>query len=76
METPDGERHLWESHGLISECMRASDEPRQNWLDFINSDVTVRRAWCEQMAYAHNRSTASLAGFVEDVNRLLDTPCT
>jgi Family of unknown function (DUF6152) len=75
MVMPDGQKRLWEPHGLISECIRSSDDQRQSWLDFLNSNPSVRQAWCEQRGYTHIQSTASLREFVEEVNRLIDNPC-
>jgi hypothetical protein len=72
---PDGERRLWEPHGFISECIRSSDDPRQAWLDFLDSDRRARQAWCEQRAHTHNQSNASLRGLVEEINGLIDNPC-
>lgn len=72
---PDGEKQFWEPHGVISECIRSSDDERQSWLNFLNSDPRARQAWCEQMGHAHNQSTVSLSEFVEETNDLLDAPC-
>ena len=75
MVTSDGEKRLWEPHGVISECIRSSDDQRQSWLDFLNSSRRVRQVWCEQRAYTHVQSTASLAELVEEINSLTDDPC-
>jgi len=75
METADGDKKLWEPHGIISECIQSSDEPRQVWLDFINSTARVRDAWCQQKAYVHVRSTETLAELVDEVNGSIDNPC-
>jgi hypothetical protein len=72
---PDGEKRLWEPHGVISECIRSSDNQRQSWLDFLNSDPRVRRAWCEQRVYEDIQSTASLRELVEEINSSIDNPC-
>jgi len=47
MVIPDGEKQLWNPHGVTSECMRSSDDQRQSWLDFLNSNTRVRQAWCQ-----------------------------
>jgi hypothetical protein len=73
--TDSGELQAWEPHGLISECMRSSDQPRERWLAFINSNRGVRDAWCEQQSYAHVRETAALTAFVEEVDRVIEAPC-
>ena len=75
MVTPDGEKRLWNPHGIISGCIRSSDDQRQSWLDVLNSNPMVRQAWCEQRGYTHVLSTASLKEFVEEINRLIDKPC-
>ncbi len=75
MVMPDGEKRLWEPHGVISECIRSSDDPRPSWLDFLNSNPRVRQAWCEQRGHSHVQSTASLRQFVEEINSSIDNPC-
>jgi hypothetical protein len=75
MQTGDGARQLWESHGIISECILSSDDDRQVWLDLLNSNARVREAWCQQKAYAHVRETASLAALVDEIDRSIDDPC-
>jgi hypothetical protein len=75
MVTPDGEKRLWEPHGVISECIRSSDDQRQSWLDVLNSNPRARQAWCEQRRYAYIQSTASLREFVEEINSSIDNPC-
>jgi hypothetical protein len=75
MVTPDGEKRLWNPHGMISECIRSSDGQRQSFLDLLNSDLSIRQAWCQQRETEHVRSTASLKEFVEEIDRLIDTPC-
>jgi len=76
MVTPDGGRRLWNQHGILSACMRSSDESRQSWVDFLESSASVRMAWCQQRGYAHVRSTASLSEYVEEINGLINDPCT
>ena len=76
MVTSDGKRQLWEGHGVLSECMRSSDDPRQVWLDFVNSNPGVRQIWCTQRRdYSVVRLDASLGELVEEVNRSLVDPC-
>lgn len=72
---PDGERRFWEPHGLISECMRSSNEDRQVWLDFLGSNTRAREGWCQQSRYAHVRSTAALQELVAEINALIRNPC-
>lgn len=45
--TLDGNRQLW-GHGTLSECIRSSDDPRQAWVDFLNSNPGARQSWCKQ----------------------------
>lgn len=72
---PAGEMKFWEPHGIISECMRSSDDQRQPWLDFLNTNPRARQPWCEQRRYAVVQSNTSLSEFVEEINSLLDEPC-
>jgi hypothetical protein len=75
MVTPDGQKRVWNPHGVISECMRRSDDQRQSWLDVLDSNPLVRQAWCQQRGYAHIRSTASLMEFVAEIDGLIEKPC-
>jgi hypothetical protein len=75
MVMSDGEKRLWEPHGLISECILSADDDRQSWLGFVNSNPRVRRAWCDQSRYTHIQSTESLREFVKEINGLIDNPC-
>ena len=75
MVMPDGEKRFWEPHGIISECIRSSDDQRPSWLAFLNSNPRARQAWCEQRRYAHVQSTASLRELVEEIDGSIDDPC-
>jgi len=75
MVTSDGEKHLWEPHGLLSECVLTSDDDRQSWLDFLDSDSRARQAWCEQRRYTLVQSTASLKAIVDEMNESMANPC-
>jgi len=72
---PNGERRLWEPHGIISECMRSSNDQRQPWLDLLNANAEAHQLWCEQRKYAAVQSNASLKEFVGEINGLLADPC-
>ena len=75
MVLPDGQKQFWEPHGTIIECMRSSDDPRQSWLDFVDSNRRARNAWCEQRGRASVQSNAPLRTFVEEINGLIASPC-
>ena len=75
MQLPDGEKRIWEPHGVLSECIRSSGAETQPWIDFLNSSSAARQAWCEQRRYAHNESTAELQEFVVEVTGMLDESC-
>jgi hypothetical protein len=75
MVLPDGERRLWEPHGVMGECMRTSDDQRQSWLHFLNANARARQAWCEQRGYMQAQSNTSLRKFVEEINGLIEMPC-
>ena len=70
----DGEMQLWEPHGIISECMRSSND-RTRWLDFLNANASAREAWCVQRRYAAVESNASLSEFVDEIGGQLENPC-
>lgn len=75
MVMPDGAKRFWEPHGVLSECIRSSDDRRRSWLDFLDSNARARQAWCEQRGYALVQSNASLKRFVEEIDGLIDNPC-
>lgn len=74
--TAGAEKQLWEPHGLISECIRSSDEPRSSWAGFIDSSTEARQAWCEQRSYAHVRSNPALQELVEEIDSSIEDRCT
>jgi Family of unknown function (DUF6152) len=75
MVKSDGGKRLWNPHGIIGECIRSSDDQRQSWLDFLNSNSRARDGWCQQRRYAYIQSTASLRELVEEINGSIDDPC-
>ncbi|HVS24269.1 MAG TPA: DUF6152 family protein [Gammaproteobacteria bacterium] len=72
---PDGRKRLWEPHGLLSACMRSTDDRRQSWLNLLNTNPGAHQAWCEQRTYSAVLSAASLTSFVDEINRSLADPC-
>ena len=79
----NGQKSMWGSYGNLGECIRSSDEPRQAWLDFLNggargfswnSDLKVRDVWCQQRTNS-TRTTTAMKAFVEEINKLLISPC-
>jgi hypothetical protein len=75
MVKPDGAKQFWEPHGVISECMRSSDDQRQSWLALLNTSSSARQGWCEQRRYAYVQSNASLLAFIDEIDDAMDTPC-
>ena len=73
--TTGGAMRVWEPYGLISECMRSSNDRRQSWIEVLNANPEARKFWCDQREAAAVQSNASLKGFVERTNALLDEPC-
>ena len=73
--TTGGAMRVWEPYGLISECMRSSNDPRQSWLELLNANPEARKFWCDQRGSAVVQSNASLKEFIEEANALLDEPC-
>jgi hypothetical protein len=68
MTLPDGEKRIWEPHGILSECMRSTDDQRQLWLDFLRAEPEARQAWCGQRGYQVIQSNASLREFVAEID--------
>lgn len=75
MVMPDGEKKFWDPHGMLSECMRSRDGERQAWLDFLRSDERIMSAWCQQQSYAAAVSNPALGEYIEEIDGLLDDPC-
>jgi Family of unknown function (DUF6152) len=75
MVKSDGEMQFWEPHGVLAECIRSPNYPREAWLEFLNTSPAARQAWCEQRTYALVQSNESLLGFVEEINGRIDNPC-
>jgi hypothetical protein len=73
--TTGGAMRVWEPYGLISECMRSSNDQRQSWIELLNANPEARNFWCNQRGSAAVQSNASLKGFVEETNGLLADPC-
>jgi hypothetical protein len=53
----------------------SSGEPRQAWVDFLNSDARVQGTWCAQRVRPAVREDASSRAFVEEMTRRLSRPC-
>lgn len=75
MVTPDGKKRAWNPHGIVFECIRSSDDPRESWAEFLNANAQARAAFCKQGRNADVQSNASLKELVEEVDRALDDPC-
>ena len=73
--TTGGAMRVWEPYGLISDCMRSSNEQRQPWIELLNANPEARKFWCDQRGRATVQSNASLQEFVEQTNASLDEPC-
>jgi hypothetical protein len=75
MVMSDGQKELWDPHGVITACIQSSDAPWPSWLDFLNSNRRAREAWCQQRAYAANQSTTSSRELVETISGSIEKPC-
>ena len=73
--TAGGAMRVWEPYGLISECMRSSNDPTQSWIERLNANPEARKFWCDQRGRDAVQSNAALKGFVEETNLLLAEPC-
>lgn len=74
MVMPNGAKRMWEPHGLISACMRISEDQRQSWLDFLKSNTEARQAWCEQQGRPVQANDPSRE-YVEEIARSIGDPC-
>jgi hypothetical protein len=75
MLTADGEKRMWNPHGVLGECIRSSNEPTQSWLDFLDSNPRARELWCQQRGYAHVRSTPPARELVAEIDNSIADPC-
>jgi hypothetical protein len=75
MVMPDGEKQLWDPHGIMSACIQSSDDSRKSWLEFLNSNPRARDAWCQQRGWPAAQSTTSSRELVEEIDRWIDKPC-
>lgn len=75
MIMPDSGMQLWEPHGRIIECIRTSDEQRQSWVKFLNTNLRARQAWCQQREFASAHLNSSLREVIDEINVLLTNPC-
>ena len=73
MVKPDGEKQVWDSLGVLTECMRSSGDTPQSWLDTINSEW--RQAWCRQRERPAHPLDLTLRAYHDEINALLDNPC-
>ena len=71
----NGQKSMWGSYGTLGRCIMSSGEPRQAWVDFLNSDARVQGTWCAQRVRPAVREDASSRAFVEEMTRLLSRPC-
>ena len=46
--TTGGAMRVWEPYGLISECMRSSNDQRQSWIEVLNANPEAREFWCNK----------------------------
>jgi uncharacterized protein DUF6152 len=74
MVTSDGQKELWDPHGVISACIQSSDEAWPSWLDFLNSNARAREAWCQQRAYSANQAQ-TLRELVDAITGSIEKPC-
>jgi hypothetical protein len=69
------QKSVWGSYGTFGECIRTSNEPRQEWVEFLNSDPRVQQNWCAQRSRLPIRATPSLKALVEEITALVSPPC-
>lgn len=73
--TPDGEKQIWEPHGILAACILGSDEPPQAWADYLNTHRQIRQLYCTQTGFEVVQSDDALKEFVAAFSALLDRPC-
>jgi hypothetical protein len=75
MLTADGQKRMWEPHGVLAECIRGSSEQRQVWVTFLNASAAARDALCSQRSYAVVQSIPALQELVAELDDAIDNPC-
>ena len=71
----NGQKSMWGSYGTFGECVRTSNEPRQAWVEFLNSDPQIQQNWCTQRSRLPIQSAPSLKALVDEITALLSRPC-
>ena len=72
MVTADGTKVFWEPHGLLSECVRSSAEPRPAWLAFLSANA---QAWCAQRGRPEQWTTAASRDLMAELDAQIGNPC-
>lgn len=75
MVLPDGAKRVWEPHGLLVPCVLTSAEPRDSWLELLNSSPRAHDAWCEQRRRPATWLPATAEERGQQINAELDEPC-
>lgn len=69
----NGQRSPWGSYGKMENCVRPGDETH-SWVQFLNTNAFARVLWCNR--YRTTVPTiAESSALVDDINRLMASPC-
>lgn len=82
LHLPDGRMQVFGGYGKTENCVRPSDSVRQ-WVNFLEADRRAHQNWCGGRVAPAGGNAWSLANFpslaprafVDEVNRLLSSPC-
>jgi hypothetical protein len=70
----NGQRSPWGSYGKMENCVRPGDEP-QSWVQFLDANRFARHLWCNYPYRTTVPTIAASIALVDEINRLIASPC-
>jgi hypothetical protein len=70
----NGQRSPWGSYGKMENCVRPGDET-QSWVQFLNVNRFARYLWCNYPYRTTVPTIAASSALVDEINRLMASPC-
>jgi hypothetical protein len=70
----NGQRSPWSSYGKMQNCVRPGDDT-QSWVQFLNANRFARYLWCNYPYRTTVPTIAASSALVDEINRLIASPC-
>ena len=70
----NGQMSPWGSYGKMENCVRPGDDT-QSWVQFLNTDEFARFLWCNYPYRTTVPTIAASSALVDEINRLMASPC-